>query len=245
MSPGGAPVRRQAGFTLIELLAALAVGAVVLAGLAGLVRNVGLTFERGTRGVGNAERVLLAVERLAADFASARFIVHVDDAGRPAVLFDGDPERVVFVTAGHAAIGPRRDEVVAFAIEREGGLTRLVRRRAPFSGPRAGLARVVPADPVVLLEGQLALRFAFAASASDGKTQWTDRWVERAALPRQVRLLARDPGSGADLLAPAVLSIRADAPASCALEASVACISAGSPSTDAPAPGGPGAGRAP
>ena len=35
---------RAGGFTLLELIAALAIGSVVLAALAGLIRNVGLSF---------------------------------------------------------------------------------------------------------------------------------------------------------------------------------------------------------
>ena len=59
------------GFTLVEVLAALAIASVIIMASAALIRNVALFFDRGTRGVTEAERLMLAVERLAGDFGSA------------------------------------------------------------------------------------------------------------------------------------------------------------------------------
>ena len=55
------------GFTLVEVLAALAIASVIIMASAALIRNVALFFDRGTRGVTEAERLMLAVERLAGD----------------------------------------------------------------------------------------------------------------------------------------------------------------------------------
>src|SRR5262245_48784758 len=57
------------GFTLIETLAALAITAVILVALAGLVHDIVLGFDRGTRTITVADRLVLAVERLGGDFA--------------------------------------------------------------------------------------------------------------------------------------------------------------------------------
>lgn len=224
----------QAGFTLVELLAALAIAIVVLVGIAGLIRNVGLSFERGTRGVADAERLLLAVGRLAADFGSARFILRRKEPGAVAALFTGRPDAVVFVTAGHPAIGTRDEEMVFLKIEDLGDTARLVRRRAVFPGLRAPLDAVVPDDPVVLLEGPAELAFAFAADSPTGPPRWTDRWIDEALPPRRVRLIIRNRAGGADLLAPVVFSIRADAPPSCAASGATACLPAVPDATAAP-----------
>jgi prepilin-type N-terminal cleavage/methylation domain-containing protein len=56
---------RQNGFTLVEVLAALAITSVIIAATTALVHNVALYFDKGTRGVGDGERLILAVERLA------------------------------------------------------------------------------------------------------------------------------------------------------------------------------------
>lgn len=217
----------RAGFTLIELLAALVIGAVVLVGIAALVRTVGLSFDRGTHTVADAERVLLAVQRLSADFASARYVLRQKDSG-PALtaLFTGRPDRAAFVTAGHAAIGTREDEVVFLQVEEAGDTARLVRRRAAFPGVRASFPSMAPGDPVVLLEGRLVMAFAFSGDASF-PPKWVDRWADESEPPRRVRLIVRDRTSGADLLPPTVFAIRADAPPSCsAPEATATCIPA-------------------
>src|SRR5258705_10127394 len=62
------------GFTLIEVLAALAIASVIIMASTALIHNVALFFDRGTRSVTEAERLMLAVERLAGDFSSARFV---------------------------------------------------------------------------------------------------------------------------------------------------------------------------
>src|SRR5215813_13930487 len=65
---------RRGGFTLIEVLAALAIACVIIIATAALIRDVAFHFDRGARGVGEAERLMLAVERLSADFGSARVV---------------------------------------------------------------------------------------------------------------------------------------------------------------------------
>ena len=70
---------RRHGFSLIELLAALAIAAVIIAATTTLVHNVALHFDRGTRDVNEGERLILAVERLAADIGSARFVMRTSE----------------------------------------------------------------------------------------------------------------------------------------------------------------------
>ena len=81
---------RRAGFTLIEVLAALAIGSVIIMATAALIHDVARHFDRGTRGAQEAERLMLAVERLAQDFNSARFVGWTTEGG-PAVAFTGEP----------------------------------------------------------------------------------------------------------------------------------------------------------
>src|SRR4029077_8399947 len=79
---------RRAGFTLIEALAALAVGSVIIMATAVLIHDVARHFDRGTRGAQEAERLMIAVERLAQDFNSARFVGRTAE-GRASVAFTG------------------------------------------------------------------------------------------------------------------------------------------------------------
>ena len=164
---------RRAGFTLIEALAALAVGSVIIMATAALIHDVARHFDRGTRGAQEAERLMLAVERLAQDFNSARFVGWTTEGG-PAVAFTGEPAsrdrpaKVMFVGNAGIMAGPQGEEVVALTVEPAGEVTRLVRRRAAWAGPRTRLEDVSPQDAVVLVEGALDIAFIFGRIAPGG-----------------------------------------------------------------------------
>ena len=148
------------GFSLLELLAALAIGSVVLAAIAGLIRNVGLSFEAGTRGVGHAERLLLALERIATDLASTRY-VHISGEQGAKAIFNGGAKKLAFISGAGVASGTPGEEIVVLEVEEGSDATRLVRRRAPWLG-RAAAAEAKPRDAVVLLEGNLQISFLYS-----------------------------------------------------------------------------------
>ncbi len=208
------------GFTLIEVLAAFAIGSVIIIATAALIRDVALHFDRGTRGVNEAERLMLAVERLAADFGSARFVSRRTDGGS-AVAFRGEqmggdkPARVVFVGAAGVASAPLGDEVVELTVEQDGSVMRLVRRRAAWPGPRTRFEDVAPQDPVILIEGKLDITFVFGRVTPERGLAWYSSWIGESTPPRFVRLILRDRATGNDLLGEADFVIRANAPAGC------------------------------
>ena len=234
------------GFTLIEVLAALAIASVIITASTALIHNVALFFDRGTRGVTEAERLMLAVERLAGDFRSARFGSRRTEEGATAVAFAGEPSskegqaRIVFVGAGRAASGSLDDDLISLMVEQDGEISRLVRRRATWPGPRARFEDVAPKDPVVLLEGKLDISFTFGRFTSDGALAWQASWDREGVLPQYVRLNLRDRSTGANLLGEADFMIRANAPAACGqADAMVACLSvATSGQSNAPGPKG-------
>jgi prepilin-type N-terminal cleavage/methylation domain-containing protein len=211
---------RQRGFTLIEAIAALAISSVIIAATVTLIHSVAKNFDRGTRGVDAADSLMLAMERLASDFASARFVAWTTANG-PALAFKADaadgrkPARIVFVGGRDAGSGSRSDEVVAFSIERSGGVTRLVRRRAAWSGADTLVDRLSPQDPVVLIEGNLDIAFAFGRLVPGGGLAWSAAWADPTAMPRFVRLILRDRATGADPVGEADFIVRADAPPAC------------------------------
>jgi prepilin-type N-terminal cleavage/methylation domain-containing protein len=214
------------GFTLIEVLAALAIASVIIMASTALIHNVALFFDRGTRGVGQAERLMLAVERLAGDFSSARFVSQRTEAGTPGAAFAGESASIVFVGAGRAASGSIDDDLISLVVEQDGEVSRLVRRRATWPGPRARFEDVTPRDPVVLIEGKLDISFVFGRFTKDGSLAWNASWAGEAMLPQYVRLNLRDQNTGANLLGEADFVIRANAPAACGqADAAVACLS--------------------
>ncbi len=223
------------GFTLVEVLAALAIASVIIIASAALVRNVAPYFDKGTRGATEAERLMLAVGRLAGDFGSARFVPRRTADG-PAIAFaaeQAEGERsasVVFVGAGGVATRSRDDELVSLTVERDGDTRRLVRRRAIWPGQRTRFEDVTAHDPVVLIEGRLDISFVFGRLTPDGGLVWYSSWIGERELPRYVRLILRDRTTGADLLGEAAFVVRADAPAACGRsEAAPACLSAALP----------------
>jgi len=218
------------GFTLIEVLAAFAIGSVIIVATVGLIRGVALHFDRGTRGVNEAERLALAIERLAADFGSARFVPRSTETG--AVAFTAEPggsdkpARVTFVGAAGVASASPGAEVVVLTVEEDGKLMRLVRRRAAWLGPRSRFEDAAAADPVVLLEGRFDIAFFFARVTPEGALTWHSSWVGERTLPRFVRLALRDHATGDDLLGEADFVVRANAPAACGRStAAVGCLS--------------------
>jgi prepilin-type N-terminal cleavage/methylation domain-containing protein len=225
------------GFTLIEVLAALAIASVIILASTALIHNVALFFDRGTRGATEAERVMLAVERLAGDFSSARFVPRRTEDGSTAIGFAAEqasserPASVVFVGAARAGSQSLADdELISLAIERDGEVERLVRRRGAWPGPRVRFEDVALQDAVVLLEGRLDISFVFGRVTSDGGLAWYASWAGERVLPRYVRLMLRDRATGADLLGEADFVVRANAPAACGrADAAVSCLSAALP----------------
>jgi len=214
------------GFTLIEVLAALAIASVIIMASTALIHNVALFFDRGTRSVTEAERLMLAVERLAGDFGSARFVPRRIEQGTGAAAFAGEPTRIVFVGAGRAASGSLDDDLISLAVEQDGEVSHLVRRRATWPGPSARFEDVTPKDPVVLIEGKLDISFVFGRFAPDGALVWSATWAGEKALPQYVRLNLRDRATGVNLVGEADFVIRANAPAACGqADAVVACLS--------------------
>jgi prepilin-type N-terminal cleavage/methylation domain-containing protein len=222
---------RRNGFTLIEVLAALAIACVIIIAATALIHDVARHFDRGTRGVDRAEHLLLAVDRLAQDFGSARFVVWTTESG-PAVAFaaeqaSGDaPAKVAFVANGGVMSGPQGNALVTLTIEPAGDATRLVRRRTLWTGRRMRIENASPQDAVVLLEDAADMAFLFGRITPNGALSWSENWIGQPSLPRFVRLILRDRETGLDLLGEADFVVRADAPPACGRpDANPGCLS--------------------
>jgi prepilin-type N-terminal cleavage/methylation domain-containing protein len=216
---------RESGFTLIEVLAALAITSVIIMSTAALMWNVTLFFDRGAGSVSEADRLVLAEDRLAADFGAARFAQRLTASGAVTAAFVGQPAKVLFVSGDVVSTSPQEEEVVVLNVEHSDDATRLVRRRAAWLGPRTQIQGIVPKDPVVLIEGHIDMRFVFAKVAPDGTLSWQDYWSDEFTLPRFVQLIVRSRETGIDLLGGAEFVVRTNSPPSCVGDdASAACL---------------------
>jgi prepilin-type N-terminal cleavage/methylation domain-containing protein len=200
---------RKHGFSLIELLAALAIASVILAAVSTLVRDVAFNLERGTRAVSDGERLILAIERLAGDFGSARFVV-TPGGGSPVAAFIGEAARVIFIGPGGVSSNHKGEEVVGLTVEQDHDVARLVRRSAAWLGPHMRLEDITLRDPVILLEGRLLISLDFGRLNDRGALTFSDGWKDQPVLPRVVRVGLRDRATGADVIAAADFVIRAD-----------------------------------
>ena len=224
------PTRRD-GFSLIEVLVALAISSVIIVTTATLIHMVAGTFDRGTRAVDAADRLVLALERLASDFGSARFVVW-KTAGGPALAFSAEqangekPARIAFVGDGSIGSGPQRDELINLTVERSNGVTRLVRRRAAWTNPDALVEQMPFGDTVVLIEGNLDISFLFGGIDPGGGLVWSKTWIGETTLPRFVRLILRDRSTGSDPVGEADFIVHADVPPACGrADAGLDCVS--------------------
>jgi prepilin-type N-terminal cleavage/methylation domain-containing protein len=216
---------RESGFTLIEVLAALAITSVIIMSTAALMWNVTLFFDHGARSVSEADRLVLAEDRLAADFSATRFAQRLTASGGATAAFIGQPAKVLFVSGDVVSTSPQEEEVVALNVEHSEDITQLVRRRAAWLGPRTQLEGIVAKDPVVLIEGRIDVRFKFAKVALDGTLSWQDYWSDELTLPRFVQMIVRSRETGTDLLSGAEFVVRTNSPPSCVTEdASAACL---------------------
>jgi general secretion pathway protein J len=118
--------------------------------------------------------------------------------------------------------------VISLSVEQDDEVTRLVRRRAAWLGPRTRFEDLTLSDHVILLEGKFLISFDFGRIAADGAKAWNDAWEGQSTLPRLVRLNLRDRSTGADLLAGNEFIIRTDASAGCAQHGASGCIAGSS-----------------
>ncbi|HEY2530468.1 MAG TPA: prepilin-type N-terminal cleavage/methylation domain-containing protein [Xanthobacteraceae bacterium] len=224
-------VAQRDGFTLIEVLAALAISSVIIVTTVTLIHMVAGNFDRGTRGVDAADGLMLAVQRLASDFGAARYTVWTTQTGF-ALAFKAEraggekPAQIVFVSEQPSESESPADEVVSLTIEQTDETTRLVRRRAAWTGPDMQIDHISPQDAVVLLEGDLDISFLFGRLAPGRGLVWSTAWIGETTPPRFVRLVLRDRKTGANPVGEADFTVRADAPLACGRsDAGTDCLS--------------------
>lgn len=223
------------GFSLFEALVAVALMGLVLAMLGTVTAGWLPTWNFGFSRLQRADLVGLAIERIAADLASAEFISLART--RQSATFDGTASSVVFV---RSALGPNAVEgleIVRIAEQRDGDGFALVRTRAPFAllgqenvgQENFGQANLAPeggdspsiafTDKVTLLRSPFRAFFAFA----DANLEWKDLWRDVPVLPSAVRITiedARKQGALASLIVSlhmnvAAVCARASSPSGC------------------------------
>ena len=203
--------RRSAGFSLIEILVAMTLTGLVLAAIAMVTAKWLPAWQRGLGRVQQSELVALALDRMAADLSAAAFLPAVQGGTEP--LFVGSSERVVFVREVLAPGAARGLEIVELAPVPDGRGSAMVRRTAPYAPTAEAGGLPSFGAPVRLLRPPVSVSFSYAGR--DGA--WHAEWRGEEELPRAVRMVVREAGRATG--ASTAVTIRSDAPAFCAADA--------------------------
>lgn len=200
------------GFSILEGLVALALTGLIMAGVSTLVAQWMPVWNRGFHAVQQADLYALALDRIAADLAEARYVT--GSSQDEAQFFSGAPDVVTFVRPT-LDLGERPGlEVVRISSVRDRTGLRLVRRRARFTPLPPGVSAAQDmrfSSIAILLRASVRIAFSYA----DAEGRWREAWDDPVVLPSRVRIEMRDPSS-AQLVLSTTAIIRAEAPARCA-----------------------------
>ena len=183
--------RAAGGFTLLEVLVGITIFSLVIVVL---YAGYGL----GIRSWESGERTQTAVSdlRLAGSFvrrhAAQAFPLAVSKSNAWRLWFEGEPERLVFVTSMPAYLGQGGlYEMTLNVDQQQDGTALMVSRRLLHPDAEPGRPGVDD-QPRPLVADLEAAQFAyFGVTGDDGEASWHARWVDRQRLPRLVRLRLR------------------------------------------------------
>ena len=202
--------RRQRGFTLIEVILALSlVGALLVITFGGL--RVGLAaWRQGDERAEVQQHARSVVQVISRALAGVHPYLQTPAPGEQGgLLFDGDSERVAFVTVAPPFPAAAPIAFTAVTLSHEAGSQPGLVIRQKVLPNRGAFERVSPtlADPAVT-----ALRFRYLRESTGG---WEDRWDARRekALPSAVQITLTMRLNGRTVEHPPLtLAIRAVAP---------------------------------
>jgi general secretion pathway protein J len=191
----------QAGFTLIELVVAMA-----LLGTMMVLLYSGLTFSLRSWDAGEVNGRRTADRRIGENFLrrelSELFPMRWKDAMMVRFAFDGQAQRLRFVSSRPAGVSQGGLSLVSLEIEQEPGPARvrnLVMRRAMPDDDAKDFTPLDHAERTVLIAGIDSVAFDYFGSENDfSQPQWTHSWKFDARIPELIRMRVKaDEGAAA------------------------------------------------
>lgn len=179
--PPTAPDERQSGFTLLELLIAVVLLALVTTMLLAGFQLETQHLPRQTGRMDRAAQLPPVYDFLRAELGDAQPVVPIGARGR-AIVFDGEPDAVHFVSTGPQSVqvGGLQLLRVTFA----GGALRVRWRLFDGSLPEEDQ----PGRDVLLLDRLTGARLSFFGIVPpDTQPHWYDTWHDMPYLPSLVR----------------------------------------------------------
>lgn len=184
----------QSGFTLVEVLAALALASLILVSL-----NLAMTVIRqgseGARSRLSSNAALSTASQVFSDDVAriAKIRLKGDDKAQ-GYWFDGTAGQMIYPLTEWAGVARPGLYLVRLRVAGD-ERAQLIRERSPllpgetFDGEREWR------DPVVLLEGDYGIAFAYRAPRS-GEVAWSADWTMPRAMPEQISLTVTDRSTG-------------------------------------------------
>ena len=187
----------ESGFTLLELLVALALLALLTAGLAPSLRLGSHAWDAVDHEASEAAELQTTQDFLRRVIAEGYPASFVDEDGRRRLAYAGEADALAMITPMPAYLGLGGLQVVRIGIEKHGEQRNLVAVWTPLRPDTQDLAPGEGSQSTVLAKevAGLDLRYYGHETATE-PSAWFETWEGHAGLPRLVRLrVTFPPGS--------------------------------------------------
>jgi general secretion pathway protein J len=183
---------RSSGFTLLEVLVAITLLGLIAALLSGGLRFGTRVWHRGEDQLQALAAIQSAHGLMRRQLVQAVPLIAPDDP-EGAVLFEGMPTYVRFVATAPADVMVGGSYEITLGLSYDDFAQHLVMAWRPLGGSREDGADL-QTEQVVLLRDVAEVSFAFFGAEDEGETpQWHEMWMERASLPRLIRIMVYFP----------------------------------------------------
>lgn len=210
------PRDRRGGYLLVEAIATLAIGAMILAGLASLSGLLLRAGDRAASRAGVVEVVGRTVAALRRDIApAARLRWASEPGGSPgAFIFTGNASRLILAREVTGPDGLAAPVVTIFEVDRRAPRRRLLVAEAPLPREATG-PRGLTLGPVrEAYAGPLDVRFGYEGRGPDGGPVARESWIDPASMPTAVVIEILD-AAGAPAYPPVRIPLRVTAEPAC------------------------------
>lgn len=201
------------GFLLVELLASMSVLAVILVVLGTIISATVRASERANAMSNEMEEVTRVVDAFSREVASLspqRWAGH--DAG---YVFQGEPDRVAFVSARVSDLGQELKRVVLL------GTKNGIFSEERLLPPHVMDVRELPAVAIsARLSARFRVKFAYFEKLANGSEMLIDTWSDKSKMPSAIRITLSD---GSSTMRNVRLPIYVSEPPRCGEQEDAAC----------------------